>query len=443
MKDKSTLLTKGSIMKTLLLFSLPILLGNLFQQMYNTVDSFVVGNFVDSAALAAVNSTNNIIFVTVGFLQGVFIGAGVAVARYFGAQDARMVRVSIHTTVALSLFSGAVLSVLGVSFTPWLLRVLNTPPEVFPLSCAYFKIYYAGILSVVLYNCATGILQAVGDSRHPLIYLIISSCLNVVLDLVFVIKFGWGVRGVAVATVMSQSFSAVLAFAHLMRTKTIYRVSIFHITCDFAMLKEILRLGIPSGLQNSIIALSNLVMQSYLNTFGAFAVAGSGTFLRVEGFTFITISSIALATTTYVSQNVGAKQFERAHKASKYALALNVVCGQMLSCCVMYFAPQLVGAFNSEPEVIRYGVMHSKIAVWYFLPAMTHSLAGVLRGVGRPMVPMAVMLVCWCGVRVVWLTTLLERWHDIRLIFAMYPFTWMLSTAALVVYYARIKWEKL
>lgn len=442
MRDKSMLLTKGPIMKSLIIFSLPILFGNLFQQMYNAVDSLVVGNFVNSAALAAVTSTNNVIFLTVGFLQGVFIGAGVAVARYFGAENDKMLRVSIHTTIVFALCAGIFLSIVGVALSPWLLRILNTPPEVLPLSTAYFRIYYAGLLAPVLYNCATGILQAVGDSRHPLIYLIISSCLNIVLDLIFVIYFGWGVPGVAYATVISQAFSAILAFTHLMRSRANYRVSISYLKCDFSMLKRILRLGIPSGLQNSIVAFSNLVSQSHLNTFGAYAVAGSGTFQRVEGFAFISITSVALATTTYVSQNVGAHQFERAHKAAKYSMLTNAIVGEGLSLCVLFFAPWLIGMFNGESEVIRYGVMHARVAgPWYFLPAITHTLAGVLRGMGRPLTPMAVLLVCWCVVRVSYLTIVLNIWHEIRLLYAVYPMTWFLSATVLLICYSRIKWD--
>lgn len=443
MKDRTVLLTSGPIGRTVVLFALPLVLGNFFQQMYNTVDSLVVGNFIGSDALAAVASSGHTTFLVIGFLQGVFVGAGVVIARYFGAQNAERVRTSIHTTVSFALLSGLLLSVLGVIFSPWVLRVMGTPESVMPSALTYFRIYFVGLLSAVLYNCANGILQALGDSRHPLYYLIFSSVLNVVLDLIFVIFFGWGVAGVAWATVLSQAASAALGFWHLTRVGEPGRFSVKLLRLDLPMLKSILHMGIPAGMQNSIIAFANMVVQSHINSFGALAVAGSGTFLKLEGFAFIPISSFALSITTFVSQNMGAGQFERAHRGARFALITSAALAEILALMLRFSAPLLIGSFNSDPEVIRFGVLQAMIATpFYFLPALSHCMAGILRGLGKAVVPMIVMLVCWCVIRVTYLEILMPIYHDIRLLYAVYPFTWTLSAASLLLCYRRIRWDR-
>jgi putative MATE family efflux protein len=443
MKDRAMLLTSGPIGRTMVLFAMPLVLGNFFQQMYNTVDSLVVGNFIGSDALAAVASSGHSTFLVIGFLQGVFVGAGVVIARYFGAQNAERVKTSIHTTVSFALLAGLLLSFLGIVFSPWVLRIMGTPESVMPSALVYFRIYFAGLLSAVLYNCANGILQALGDSRHPLYYLIFSSVLNVALDLVFVIAFGWGVAGVAWATVFSQAASAALGFWHLARIGEPGRFSVKLLRLDLPMLKSILHMGIPAGMQNSIIAFANMVVQSHINSFGAMAVAGSGTFLKLEGFAFIPISSFALSITTFVSQNIGAGQYERAHSGARFALITSAVLAEILALVLRFSAPLLIGAFNSSPEVIRFGVLQAMIATpFYFLPALSHCMAGILRGLGRAVVPMIVMLVCWCVIRVTYLEILMPLYHDIRLLYAVYPFTWCLSAASLLLCYRRIRWDR-
>ncbi len=442
-KDRAVRLTSGPIARTVVLFALPLLLGNLFQQMYNAVDSLVVGNFIGSDALGAVASSGHTTFLVIGFLQGVFVGAGVVIARCWGARDTEHLSVAIHTTVLFALLAGAALSVLGVAFSPSILRLMGTPETILPSALVYFRIYFAGLLSVVLYNCANGILQALGDSRHPLYYLIFSSAVNVALDLLFVLCFGWGVAGVAVATVISQAASAALGFFHLAHSGGEYRFELRRLKIDLRTLRSILRMGIPSGMQNSIIAFANMVVQSHINSFGAMAVAGSGTFLKLEGFAFLPISSFALSITTFIGQNMGAGQWDRARRGARFAMAASAVFAETLAMFLRFAAPWLVSAFNSEPEVVRYGTTQALIATpFYFLPALTHCMAGVLRGLGKAVVPMLVMLVCWCVVRVSYLKIALGICHDIRLLYAAYPFTWALSAAVLLVCFSRIKWDR-
>ena len=442
MKKTSPRLTDGPIGRTVILFALPLILGNFFQQMYNTVDSLVVGNFIGSDALAAVASSGHSTFLVIGFLQGVFVGAGVIIARWYGAQNRENVLRSIHTTLCLALSAGLALSVLGVVFSPWVLRVMGTPPSVMPDALVYFRIYFAGLLSAVLYNCVNGILQALGDSRHPLYYLIFSSVVNVFLDLIFVIAFGWGVAGVAWATVVSQAASAALGFRHLMRKDAEYALSLKRLRLDLPLMKSILHMGIPSGLQNSIIAFANMVVQAHINSFGAMAVAGSGTFLKLEGFAFIPISSFALSITTFISQNMGAGEWERARRGARFALLTGAALSETLAMALRFAAPGLIGAFNGTPEVVHFGVMQAMISTpFYFLPALTHCMAGILRGLGKAVVPMAVMLLCWCIIRVTYLEILMPRHHDIRLLYAVYPFTWTLSTAALLWCFRKIRWD--
>jgi len=380
-------------------------------------------------------------FLLIGFLQGVFVGAGVIIARCYGARDSERLRISVRTTTFFALLGGGLLSVLGVVFSPGILRLMGTPESVLPNSLTYFRIYFGGLLSAVLYNYVNSILQAVGDSRHPLYYLIFSSLVNVALDLIFVVVFRWGVAGVEVATVISQAASAALGFYHLSRHGGGARVSWHDLRPDWPMLKQILHIGVPSGLQNSIISFANMVVQSHINSFGAMAMAGSGTFLKLEGFAFLPISSFALSVTTFIGQNMGACQHERAHRGAVFALCSGALMSELLALLILFNIRPLMTAFGAEPEVVAFGVAQSRIAApFYFLPAMSHCMAGILRGLGKAVVPMLVMLACWCVIRVGYLTVALRFHHDIRLLYAAYPITWALSTAALLFCLRRIRW---
>ena len=438
---QSTLMTQGTIWKKIVLFALPLFFGNLFQQLYNTLDSLVVGNFIGSEALAAVGSSGSLIQLLIGLLQGVFIGAGVVIARYYGARDKSNVQLAIHTTVMLALLAGIFLTFFGVAFTPSILRLMGTPENVLPNSILYFRIYFGGVLALVLYNSASGILQAVGDSRHPLIYLLVSSALNVALDLLFVVVFHWGVAGVGIATVISQAVSATLGYYHLCHVNQEYRITLSLIRLTPRLLRQILHMGIPSGMQNSIISFANIIVQSHINSFGAMAMAGCGSYAKLEGFGFLPIASFALSMTTFIGQNLGAKLYDRARQGARFALVACLVLAEIIAGTIYIFAPQLISAFNSEPGVIAFGISQARtITPFYFLLAFSHCMAGILRGAGKAIVPMFVMMVCWCIIRITYLELILYFIPDIKWLFRAYPITWTLSAITLMIYYVKADW---
>lgn len=440
-KTKSTLMTEGPIWKRMILFAIPLFLGNLFQQLYNTADSLIVGNFLGSDALAAVSSSGSLIFLMVGFFNGISLGAGVVIARYFGAREKEKVQDAIHTTVAFGIVAGILLTAIGLIMTPTFLRWMGTPADVLKNSVLYFRIYFLGSIAFVLYNIFVGILQSVGDSRHPLIYLIISSVTNVVLDLLFIGVFRFGVGSAAVATILSQFLSAILCLIHLMRCKEDYQIHLKKIRFDFPMLKLIISNGLPSGFQNSIISFANVIVQSNINSFGKMAVAGCGAYSKIEGFGFLPITCFALSLTTFISQNLGARQYERAKKGAKFGVLCSITMAESVGIIIFFTAPYLVAAFNNDPQVVAFGTAQARtITLFYFLLAFSHCIAGILRGAGKSTIPMFVMLICWCIIRVSYITVAVRIIPDIKVIFWAYPITWTLSSILFIIYYFKADW---
>jgi putative MATE family efflux protein len=440
-KISGNLLTEGPIARKMLAFAFPLFLGNLFQQLYNTADSLIVGNFIGSDALAAVSSSGSLIFLLVGFFNGVSVGAGVVIARYFGARDKESVERAVHTTVAFGLVAGVLLTVIGIIFTPLILRLMGTPEDVLPSSVLYFRIYFCGSIAFVMYNFCVGILQSSGDSKHPLYYLIFSSITNVVLDLLFVAVFHWGVGSAALATIISQFLSAILCFIRLVRSDAEYRIVIRKIRFDMPMLKLVVRNGLPTGLQNSIIALANVVVQSNINAFGKMAVAGCGSYAKIEGFAFLPINCFAMALTTFISQNIGAGKYDRVKKGIRFGVLCSISLAEVIGVCINLAAPLLISAFNSDPQVVAYGVSQAKtITLFYFLLAYSHCLAAIFRGAGRSVVPMVVMLVCWCIIRVSYITIVVYFIPQIAVIFWAYPLTWSLSGIVFSLYFFKSNW---
>ena len=439
--ESKTRMTEGSISKKIILFAIPLFFGNLFQQLYNTADSLIVGNFLGSNALAAVSSSGNLIFLMVGFINGIAMGAGVVIARYYGAKKKDSLQKSIHTTVALGLVSGLILMVAGMVLAPKILVLMGTPADVLPESIVYFRTYFAGSVGVVMYNIFVGILQSVGDGRHPLIYLIISSCINVVLDIFFIAGLGMGVGSAALATVISQFSSAIFCMVHLMRVKAEYRLELRQVRFDKRMLQQIIRNGVPSGFQNSVIAIANVFVQSNINAFGKMAMAGCGSYSKVEGFAFLPVTCFTMALTTFVSQNLGAKQYERAKKGARFGILCSISIAELIGVIIYTAAPVLIAAFNRDPDVVHYGVMQSRtIALFYFLLAFSHCIAAVLRGSGNAAVPMIVMFCVWCLFRVSYIAVTVRIIPDIRVIFWAYPLTWSISSAIFLFLFLRGKW---
>lgn len=442
--ESKTLMTSGPIWKKIIMFALPLFLGNLFQQLYNTADSLIVGNFLDSNALAAVSSSGNLIFLMVGFFNGIAMGAGVVIARYYGAGNRDSLQKAIHTTIALGLAASAVLTLAGVILAPQILVWMGTPKDVLPQSITYFRIYFAGSLGFVMYNVFVGILQSVGDSRHPLVYLIISSVVNVVLDLFFIIVLHLGVGSAALATIISQLLSAVLCLGKLKRCPLEYRVYINRIRFDKAMLGRIIHNGLPAGFQNSIIAFANVIVQTNINAFGKMAVAGCGAYSKIEGFVFLPINCFTLALTTFVSQNLGAREYDRAKKGAKFGLVCSMLIAEIIGVLIYTFAPVLIAAFNNEAHVIQFGTAQARtVTLFYFLLALSHCIAAILRGSGKasvPMLVMLVMLVFWCIVRVSYISVIVRFIPVIQVIFWAYPLTWFLSSVVFVLYYKKADW---
>ena len=441
MTGQAAPMTEGSIGKRITLFAVPIFLGNLFQQLYNTADSLIVGNFLGSNALAAVSSSGSLIFMLIGFLSGMSIGAGVVIARYFGAGDRQNMDLAIHTTVAFGLAASVVMTLVGVLLSPQILRLMATPEVVMGDSVTYLRIYFAGSVGFVMYNIFVGILQAVGDSRHPLYYLMVSSLVNIVLDIAFIAGFGMGVEGAAIATVISQLVSALLCLIQLTCRQKNCRLYLRRIAFTPRLLKQIIRMGLPSGLQSSIIAFANVVVQSNINSFGELAMAGVGAYSKIEGFGFLPITSFAMALTTFIGQNLGAGQYERVRKGTRFGIWATVVLAELIGVAVFVFAPQLIAAFDSNPEVISIGVAKARTStLFFFLLAFSHAISAVLRGAGRAIVPMTVMLVFWCVVRVSFLTITVPLTHSILMLYWVYPLTWALSSVTFLLYYKKADW---
>lgn len=442
-RTDNQMMISGSIPGKIIAFMIPIALSNLFQQLYNAVDSMIVGNFVGSSALAAVSSSGNLIFMIVGFFNGIAIGAGVVIARYLGAKDAKNTETAVHTTVALGLVFSVLMTIIGMVFVPPLLRLMGTPASVLPQSISYLRIYFAGSVGFVMYNVFVGILQAAGDSEHPLIYLVISSGINLVMDLLLVAVFHFGVAGAAFATVMSQVVSALLCMNLLMRVDADYRLRWSRVRLTKDMTLRIIRYGIPSGVQNSIMSLSNVVIQSYINSYGEAAVAGIGAYTKVEGFCFIPVSSFAMAITTFVSQNLGAGEYERTRKGVRFSAAATLVSAQALGLLLFAFRYPLIGLFDSNPAVIQFGADRAKFTcLAFFLCAFTHFFAAVMRGAGKPLIPMFVFMFCWCLVRVLILTITDQFVHTVTTTYLVYPITWTISTITLAICYRRLDLRK-
>lgn len=442
--SKTVDLTHGPIAGSIVQFAVPMFLGQLLQQFYNMVDAWVVGNFADTDAFAAVSSGGNLTFLIIGFFNGIAIGGGVVISRYFGARDDANVQKSIHANFLFGLLSSVLATVVGLALVPRLLLLMNTPASVLPHSLAYFRIYFAGVSTVILYNICMSIMRALGDSLHPLYYLIFSSLVNVVLDLLFVAGFQWGVSGAAIATVISQGLSVLLCLVRMCRdpndaTRLDFRKLHFY----GPIMGQVVRQGLPTGVQNSVISIGNIVIQSNINAFGAYAMAGQGAYAKIEGFAFLPIMSMSMALPTFVSQNLGAREVGRAKKGAVFGILSGMVLAELVGVVLYLGAPWALRFFVDSQEAIGYGLVHSRtIAPFFFLLAFSHCAAGVLRGCGKSFVPMVTMLAFWCGVRIVYVTLAVRVFPVFRTISWAYPLTWSLSSAVFLAFLLRSDWTQ-
>ena len=440
-KSKNTLL-EGSIWKGILMFALPIFLGQVFQQLYNTADAWIVGQYRSPDEYAAVTSSGSLVFMLVGFFGGLAVGAGVVIARYFGAKDIVQLRKSIHTTVIFGFLSGLLLSVLGVSVTPTLLRWMGTPEEVLPYSVEYFRFYFLGVLATSMYNLCMGILRAVGDSKHPLYYLILSSVVNIILDWLFIGVCGWGVWSAALATTISQFVSMILCLVQLFRVDDVYRITFREMRISWTHMVETIRYGLPAGIQNSIIAFANVIVQTNINSFGRETMSGCGTFAKLEGFAFLPVTCFTMALTTFVGQNLGAKQYERTKKGVRFGILCGVVTAEIIGVLMLMFAGPLMELFiKNDPGAVAVGIRQIRVeALFFCCLSMSHCIAAVMRGAGKPMIPMFIMLGSWCVLRVLYIQTMVPLVQESWVIFSAYPLTWTVSTIAYLICYFKSDW---
>ena len=441
MANKQHSLTQGSIWKAMLLFALPVFLGNVFQQLYNAFDAWCVGNYISDNALAAVSSSGSLIFMMVSFFNGVAMGAGVIIARAFGAKQYDAMNRAIHTAIAFGLVTGLLLTIIGVALTPTILQWMKTPEEVLPQSIIYFRYYFCGAIFTVMYNIFVGILHAVGDSKHPLYYLIFSTLVNIALDMLFVAGLGFGVGSAAIATTLSQGISALLCFWHLWHIDAPYRISIRKIRFHKDSLVQIIRYGLPSGVQNSVIALANVFVQANINSFGKAAMAGCGSYSKLEGFAFLPVSCFSQALSTFVGQNLGAREYERVKKGVAFGIVCSCLMAEIIGALSYLFAPQLIGLFSDSPDAIVFGTQHMRtICLFYFLLAFSHCIAGIMRGAGKATVPMFTMLACWCVIRVTYISIAVRFVNQLTTVSWAYPITWTLSSIIFLIYFLKADW---
>ena len=414
-------MTQGSITRHLIQFALPLLAGNVFQQLYNMVDTWVVGNFVSNEAFSAVGTVGPIINMLIGFFMGLSSGAGVVISQYYGAHRPEKVRDTVHTAMVLTLVLCAAFTALGLALIPAMLDLMNTPAEVLPESTAYLSIYFSGITGLLIYNMGSGILRAVGDSRRPFYFLVVSAVLNTGLDLLFVIRFHMGVAGVAWATIIAQAVSAVLVLAVLMRTDSCVRV------------------GIPAALQMAVTAFSNVFVQSYINHFGADCMSGWTAYTKIDQLMFLPMQSLALSATTFVGQNLGAGNTPRAQQGVRRALGISLAVTAVLMVPVLVFAPQLTAFFNRKAEVVAYGTLLLRyISPFYLLCCINQIYSGALRGAGNSQVPMVIMLGSFVVFRQIYLYIVSHFITNTLLPLAMgYPAGWLVCSAATLLYYRR------
>lgn len=437
----STIMTEGSIWKKILFFSIPLILGNLFQQLYNTVDSIIVGNYIGSEALAAVGSSGSLINLLIGFCIGASAGAGVVIAQFYGAQDKEGVRKAVHTTIAIAIAAGAILTIVGIVTTPLLLKAMGTPKEVFDQASIYLKVYFGGILFSVVYNMSAGILNAVGNSKRSLVYLMIAATSNIFLDLLFVVVFKMGIVGAAIATDISQLLSCIFIILFLVRSEDVYRVKLKDIRCYDNLLGKILKIGLPTGVQNIVISLSNVIVQSSVNSFGAVAMAGFAAYIKVDGFNILPVLSFSMAATTFVGQNVGAGRLDRVKKGMYVSVAMGIIYTVCTGILLLAFAPQVIGVFTQNGKVVEYGVYIMRFfCPFYWMLGILHILAGTIRGTGKTMQAMVVFLFSLCIFRVLWIWGAMSVSHKIGGVMLGYPLSWLVGLVMILIYVWKGNW---
>lgn len=436
-------MTMGSIVPHIFRFAFPLLLGNLFQQLYNTVDTWVVGNFASNEAYSAVGAVGPIINTLIGFFTGLASGAGVLISQSYGAHREDDVRKAVHTAIVMTMIMALLFTGIGIAMVPFMLDLMNMPESVKPEAATYLNIYFGGIICLMLYNMGAGILRAVGDSQRPFYYLVICAVINTVLDLVLVLKFRMGVAGVAWATVISQCISAVLVSVNLLRTTSCIRVRIRCLKIHWKTLKKIISVGIPAALQIAVTSFSNVFVQSYINYFGPDAMSSWTSFSKIETFVLLPMQSIGLACTTFVGQNLGCGREARAKKGVSAAMGMALGITVVLGIPIMIFARPLVSFFNSKPEVVDYGTM---LLMWmtpfYLLPCTNSIQVCALQGAGNTKIPMVTQLMSYVVFRLIYMAVMSRICNEFLFIAMGYPAGWLMATVVNGIYYRKVPLSK-
>lgn len=443
-KKNTVLMTEGGIFKNLLFFATPLILGNLLQQMYNAVDSIIVGNYVGSNALAAVGAGASLIYLLIAFSLGASVGAGVIVSQYLGAKEKEGVHKAVHTAMTISIILGLILTAGGILFSRKLLVMMNTPAEILDDAACYLRIYSCGLIFNVVYNMAAGILNAAGNSRRSLMYLAAAAVVNIFMDLLLIAGLKIGVAGAAIATNFSQAISCILALWFLFRVPADYRISLKSLRIHKAMALRIIQIGLPTGIQNMVISFSNILIQASINQYGATAVAGFSAYLKIDGFNILPVLSFSMAITTFIGQNYGAGKYDRMKKGMWVTLLMGIVYTVFTGILLLTFSGQIMRLFSEDVGVIAYG----QTAMRYFCPfywilAILHSLAGTVRGTGKSIPPMVVLLVSLCLFRIVWIQLVLPYYTSIEGIFILYPVSWLVGAVLMILYTWKGKWIEL
>lgn len=439
---KQTDILTGSIPKQLLIFFLPIWFGTLFQQLYNTADTLIVGNFVGTNALAAVGATGAFVNLLVGLFVGLCSGAGVVIAQSWGAHDPEAVDRQVHTALVLSVGLGALLTVLGFASATPMMRLMGTPEEILADSALYLRIYSLGMIPQMLYNMGTNILRAIGDSKRPLYFLIAASLVNIVLDVVFIAVFGWGVAGAALATVLSQVASAVLTLRCIAGSEgTPWHIRAEKLRLHTEVLAAICMIGIPAAAQSAMYNVSNMLIQSSMNSFGTSTIAAWGVYGKIDFVFWMTINSLGIAITTFAGQNFGARQYDRVRNGVRVCMAMAAGVTLVISAVFYNAAEPLFRLFSQDDAVVAVGVgmMHVLTPV-YITYISIEVLSGALRGCGDVRVPTLITVFFVCGLRVLWLTLMVPRYHTIATVEFSYPLTWTLASLLFILYYKRGGW---
>ncbi len=420
----------GAIFPKLILFAIPVMLSGLLQLLFNAADMVVVGRFAGEEALAAVGSTSSLVNLLVNLFIGLSVGTNVLVARFVGANEEKNVSETVHTAILTAIYSGIILVFVGFFFTKPILVLMGSPEDVLPLSALYLKIFFFGMPAMMVYNFGAAILRAVGDTRRPMIYLTIAGFVNVAFNLIFVIIFHMSVAGVALATAISQMIAGGLVLRALVKEEGICRLELkkLHITKD--KLLQLMRVGIPAGLQGTVFSLSNVLIQSSINSFGSVAMAGSTAGSSIEGFVYVGMNSMHQTAVSFTSQNYGAKDFNRIKKVGIYCLGMVTVIGLFMGLGAVAFNEELLSIYSSEPEVIAYGVLRMwYICAPYFICGIMDTLVGIIRGLGYSVMPMIVSLCGACLFRVIWIYTIFARVHTLSCLFVSYPISWILTAS--------------